>query len=183
MSISNKQDDKCNVSYSLSEEGKEQAVFGSFNIYGNDVAFEGTDPQPKPTTPKSKPVEPKPKADAPKKDPKQEELNRLYKLYWGKDEQFEKAKGKRTIITILVFSIFYYWILYITDEPSGIEILYLVLPAVFMAGFHFIINATIFSHLSAKGREENETLDSIKKRIREIEKEKGIPNYNDWRDD
>lgn len=38
-------------------------------------------------------------------DKKEEELKRLYRLYHERDQEFEKAKGKRCNITILAFSI------------------------------------------------------------------------------
>lgn len=97
------------------------------------------------------------------------ELKELYRRLYQLDQKFEKAKGKRTIITILGFAVFYFWVLYILNEPTGIEIVYDVLLAIVIAGFHFLVNATIFGQLSHLGRKENETLENIRKRIRELE--------------
>ena len=101
-------------------------------------------------------------------DKKQEELDRLYRLLQERDAEFEKAKGKRTIITILGLSIFYYWLFVNLGEPTGIELLFIIIPTIMIAGFHFFVNATIFAYLCNKSREENEILDNIKKRIKDL---------------
>lgn len=144
-----------NIRYSLSSLDEKP--------YDNGMAY--NEPQ-NDTEPKVAP----PVTHQPKKDPKQEELNRLQRLYWERDEQFEKAKGKRMILTILGFSIFYYWVLYITVEPSGIGIFATILPAVMMAVLHVFVNATIFGNLAIKGREETEILERIEKRYNDLSK-------------
>ena len=101
---------------------------------------------------------------------KQEELNRLHRLLCEKDQEFEKAKGKRTVVTILIFTAFYYWILWLLAKPSGAEFLTNLFVAAVFASIHFFANLTIFSQLCQKGREESEILDSIRNRIKETEK-------------
>lgn len=131
------------------------------------------------------------------KDKKQEELDRLYRLLQKRDAEFEKAKGKRAMITMAVFSFLYFVVIMLfsghKDIVSIIEaiikaiinvdiqaIAAVLIPSIALGWMHFWANATIFGQLSQKSREENKVLDIIKKRIREIEK--GTPNYNDWRD-
>lgn len=108
-------------------------------------------------------------------DKKQEELDRLYRLLQERDAESEKAKGKRTIITILGFSIFYYWLFVNLGEPTGIDLLFIIIPSIMIGAFHVFVNGSIFAYLCNKSMQENETINSIKKRIREIEK--GTSNY------
>lgn len=98
------------------------------------------------------------------------DLERLYLSYYELDKKIDKARGKRTIITILVFAAFYFWVLYNISDPVGIEFVYLIVGSVIVGGFHWWINGAIFSQLFQMGREESEALDSIKKRISELEK-------------
>jgi uncharacterized membrane protein (DUF106 family) len=104
------------------------------------------------------------------KKEKQEELNRLYRMIYEKDQEFEKAKGKRMIITTLGFAAFYFWLLSALEgTPTGIDVLYAIVGAIFLAGIHVWINSLIFGYLANKGRSESEALDFIRKRIRELE--------------
>ena len=101
---------------------------------------------------------------------KQKELNRLYELYYERDKKFESAKGKRTILTILGFTAFYFYVLYSIGEPTGWDVLWALVVALVMAGFHFFINASIFLWLFRKGQEESDNLKAIKQRIDELSK-------------
>ena len=100
---------------------------------------------------------------------KQKERNRLHKLYCERDKEFEAAKGKRTILTILGFTVFYFCVLYFTEAPTGWELIGALLVALIMAVFHFYINALIFTYLVDKGHDENEVLKQIEKKISELE--------------
>ena len=101
---------------------------------------------------------------------KQEELNRLCRLLYERGKEFEKAKGKRAIITVLGFAVFYFWCFSALEGmPTGIDIVAAIVGAIFVAGFHVLINAGIFGYLHRKGSEESEALESIRKRIRELE--------------
>lgn len=96
--------------------------------------------------------------------------NELWKLYHEKDKEFEKAKGKRTLVTILGFAIFYFVVLYWLWKPTDIKgIGEALIAALFFGGLHFLVNAAIFSHLCNKGRDESEVLKQIKKKIEEAE--------------
>lgn len=112
-----------------------------------------------------------------------EQLKRLYKQYHDTDRKFEKAKLMRTLITVLVFSVFYFIILMIicgetdviemlkTAASCGIwEIVGMVLIPIIFAWIHFFANLTIFDHLIRKGKSETATLEHIKEQIRELEK-------------
>lgn len=113
----------------------------------------------------------------------QEEINRLYRQLHERDNEFEKAKGKRFIITMLVFTVVYFVILMIgagfTDISSAIEaifskaiigILGILIASIMLAWFHFWANWSIFGQLSEMGRRERETLDAIRKRIEDLNK-------------
>ena len=96
--------------------------------------------------------------------------NELWKLYNEKDKEFEKAKGKRTLVTILGFTIFYFIVLCWIEKPTSIAGIgaYLIV-AVVSGGIHFWINALVFSYLCNKGRDESEVLKQIKKEMDEAE--------------
>lgn len=120
--------------------------------------------------------EPTPKPEAPKREKsetekKQDELNRLHRLLYERDQDFEKAKGKRTIVSLLAFTAFYYLIFWLTGSPSGVEYLTNLLLALFIAGVHFWANITIFWQLFHKAEEETKILENIRKQISELEKE------------
>ena len=96
--------------------------------------------------------------------------NELWRLYCERDKEFEKAKGRRTLITIIGFSIFYLIVLYLFGKPTDIEDFGgMLIAALVFGGLHFWINATIFVYLCNKGRDESEVLNQIKKRMDEAE--------------
>lgn len=98
------------------------------------------------------------------------ERDRLIRLYYERDREFESAKLKRMIITILFFSLLYFLILFqISDVSDKTDFVPLVFVSLVFGGIHFWVNLTIFSQLSLKGREEREILESIERRIKEIE--------------
>lgn len=93
----------------------------------------------------------------------------LWKQYQEKDREYEKAKGKRALLTILGFTIAYYFVFLLADKPTGIGIILTILPALFAAGIHFWANTIVFTWLNSKGREEQEHLDYLKKEIQKYE--------------
>ena len=96
--------------------------------------------------------------------------NELWKLYYERDKEFEAAKGKRCILTISLFAVFYCVVLYVLGQPKDWGgIVWMLLISIILAGIHFWINVTIFSYLSMKGREEAEILERIKRQINELE--------------
>lgn len=101
--------------------------------------------------------------------------NELWKLYWQKDKEFEAAKGKRTILSILLFAVGYFVVIYaLSKQPSDWKIIGgILLASIFFAGIHFWINSFIFLYLFQKGREEAEILERIKKRIEQEQSSDG----------
>lgn len=186
-------DTKKNQKYSISKDGDETTPFGYRSAC--DLAFGrhrdpldellsdfGVDP--------TQQKEPAPKVEPPKKvkteaEKKQEELNRLHRLLYEKDQEFEKAKGRRTNLVVLAFAVFYFVVIMaIGGKTNIVEMIEGAIDAceniwsflgVFVFPFvlswiHVVINGTIFSSLTHKAIKGNEELDSIRKRIREIEK-------------
>lgn len=111
-----------------------------------------------------------------------EELEYLYKLYHEKDQAFEKAKGKRTRIAILGFTLGYLLLFYLIGKTALLPddatltdmvvlLLILIIPSFIVAFIHFWINLSVFSWLGARGREEYEELQSIKRKVNEIKNE------------
>lgn len=93
--------------------------------------------------------------------------NELRKHYYELEKRFEANKQKRTIKTILAFAVAFFWIGYVREKPTGIEILYYALGSIFIAGIHFWINAIIFSQLCDIGNGEKRILEGIKKKLDE----------------
>ena len=101
------------------------------------------------------------------------ERDRLCRLYTERHKEFEAAKTKRTVITILGFAVAYFLILFNLEHPEGFAIFGTAAVALVFSGIHFWINAIVFGYLSMKGREETEILDSIRRRIKELEIQDG----------
>ena len=106
-----------------------------------------------------------------KKEEIRAEIDRLYRFYYEKDKEFESAKMKRFVLTILGFSFVYLYILYNLWEPSGWNILYTIVLSIVFSGIHCLINAVVFGTLAYKGKVEGDTLRHIKERIANLEKE------------
>lgn len=130
---------------------------------------------------KKAPLKPK----APPIDSHKEELKQLYQSLYEEDKKYEKAKGKRTNITILFFAIVYLVIILVicgkTDIIAMVEAVIMsftniwsfigiIIGSFVLSWIHFWVNSTIFWQLSQKSREENERLENIKKQISELEK-------------
>ena len=106
-----------------------------------------------------------------KKENTRAEIDRLYSLYNQLDKQFESAKMKRNILTILGFAVVFFWILCQIMSPFGWDVLKAVVFALIWSGIHFFVNACIFGPLAAKGRDEGDRLRDIRKKISDLEKE------------
>lgn len=101
------------------------------------------------------------------------ERDRLCRLYIERDKEFEAAKTKRSVITILGFAVFYFYLFWSLGKPTGWDILLVAVIALLCSFGHFWVNLTVFGYLSMKGREETEILDSIRRRIKELEIQDG----------
>lgn len=110
------------------------------------------------------------------------ELERLYKLYYEKDKEFEKEKGKRAWLTVLGFTVFYLIVFYAVskgiikpqsfdDKESFMLIAVLAVISFATSWIHYFVNAAIFGHISRKGREEYEQLQAIKRKVNAIKDE------------
>lgn len=99
------------------------------------------------------------------------EKHELYSLLAKKEEEFDKAKGKRSIITIFAFAIAFFCAIFLVEQPTGFEIVGIAFVSIFIAGIHFFVNALVFSILFRKGEAEKKILESIKKEISEIEEQ------------
>ena len=93
--------------------------------------------------------------------------NELYKLFVVKDAEFEKAKEKRTVKTILAFAVVFFLILCWVETPSGIEFVWTAISAIIMAAIHFFVNAPIFSYLVLQGEAERQYLEELRKQLSE----------------
>jgi hypothetical protein len=91
----------------------------------------------------------------------------LQQHYFELQRQFEANKTKRAVKTILAFAVAFFWIGYVREKPTGIEILYSALASIVIAGFHFFINAFISGQLCDVSNGENRILEGIKKKLDE----------------
>lgn len=166
-----------NIRYSLSEPGEERKVYGNYNIYAEEIAFDAPPKEDAPPVPHQQ-----------KKADRQVMLNCLQILYREKNKQFKKAKVKRTIITIIGLAIFYFLpMLFICDYTGTtyymdqfgnisvkntfvrIEVIAnMVIAAIVLAGLHFLVNFLIFRFLVKRGIEENKELKDIKQSIDDL---------------
>ena len=97
------------------------------------------------------------------------EKNELCRLLAQKEKEFENAKTRRMIITILVFSAVFFLVLYSAESPTGLEIIGVALASIFLAGLYFFLNAIVFSTLFQKSETEKKVLEFLRKKISEIE--------------
>lgn len=93
--------------------------------------------------------------------------NELYRLLVEKEKQFEKAKERRAIKTILAFSVVFFVLLCWAEKPSGIEFLWTAVLAIVMAVVHVFVNATVFGWLSMQSESERKYLEQLKKQLSE----------------
>ena len=104
---------------------------------------------------------------------KNEERNRLYRLLYERDKEFEAAKLKRMIITIIGFSIAYFYLFFAISKVYGVitwyTIIFLTIASIIVSVFHFFINASIFGALAQKGRAESDILENIRKEISKLD--------------
>ena len=91
----------------------------------------------------------------------------LYRLLAVKEAQFEKAKQRRAIKTVLAFAIVFFLILCWVETPSGIEFLYAAISAVVMAGIYVVVNAAVFGWLAMQSESERRYLDDLRKKLSE----------------
>ena len=91
----------------------------------------------------------------------------LYRLLVEKEAQFEKAKERRAIKTVLAFAIVFFLILCWVESPSGIEFVWTAISAVVMAGVYFVVNAAVFGWLSLQSESERRYLEDLRKQLSE----------------
>lgn len=105
-------------------------------------------------------------------DKNTEELKRLYKRLHDLDEEYEKRKGKRFIITLLLFVAARMVVIYLRTEPRSIEeFLDCLIVAAVLGIIEFFICLYGFLYLFTKGREETAHLQYIKDEIAKLENE------------
>ena len=95
--------------------------------------------------------------------------NELCRLLHTKEREVESRRNKRAIKTILFFSVIYFLVFYIIDDPKGLEIIATFLVAIFAGGIHFWLNAIIFSQICTQSEAENRILNDIRGKIKELD--------------
>lgn len=104
-------------------------------------------------------------------DERKELMRKIYEY----DKMAEKNKLKRTLLTILFYAIVNIFISIgicnAFDAAIDFEVVAtMLITSIIFAGISFWVNATIFSQLISKGREENEIIKSMEKRLAELDK-------------
>lgn len=91
--------------------------------------------------------------------------NELIRLRAQREKQYENAKTKRNILTILGFTVPYFIAFYNDEKPAGLEILGTLVVAFVVAGIHFFVNTLVFSNLVRIGEDERKALEYLDKQI------------------
>lgn len=111
---------------------------------------------------------------------KKEELNRLCRLYYERNQRIKKGRRIRWILTIIGFSVCYFMLFMIIDGYENIfdvfrdgigAFLEILVVSVVLSVFHFFVNASVFGGLFQKSVAENRSLDDLLKQIRELKDE------------
>jgi hypothetical protein len=89
-----------------------------------------------------------------------------------KEKQVESARLKRSIITILAYAAAIFLLFYLTEKPTGIDVLGDALASIILSGILFLINGTVFRQLYSMSEAENKMLQDLKKRLSELENTK-----------
>lgn len=93
--------------------------------------------------------------------------NELYRLLIEKERQFEKAKTKRLIKTILAYAIAFFLFFCYLNKPSGLDFIGYALISVLVSAVHIWINAPVFSYLVRQGEAERKYLEDLRKQLSE----------------
>lgn len=93
----------------------------------------------------------------------------LFSYIQQREKQYKAGRRKRNVKTLLFFSVVYYAVLWILEDPSGWGLLLNILPAVVLAGVHFLINAIIFSQLVTINTRQQKALEDLRKQLSEME--------------
>lgn len=91
--------------------------------------------------------------------------NELRKRRCELEKQVESARTKRTIKTILAFSVAYFIVFCLDEKPVGLEILGVLVSSIVAAGIHFWVNAMVFGALFRRGEDERKMLEDIDKQL------------------
>lgn len=91
----------------------------------------------------------------------------LYKLLAVREAQFEKAKERRAVKTILAFAIVFFMLLCLVDKPEGLELLWAAFASVIVAGIYVVVNAIVFGWLFQQSETERKILEDMRKQLSE----------------
>lgn len=110
-------------------------------------------------------------------DEKAELIQKINKL----DKQFERNKLIRSLITVALYSIANVVIAYLIFDSRDVTldlhtILEIAIACTIFAGVSYVVNAAVFSFLIRRGQDEQETIESLNKRLDEL-REKDNAHY------
>ena len=95
---------------------------------------------------------------------KEKRKNELFRLYYERDKEFEKAKLKRTIWVLLGFAALYLFLIWrLRGISKGLGAVGDIVVAIVLSGIHFAINGAVFWIISKKSWEENAILERLRK--------------------
>lgn len=113
--------------------------------------------------------------DNEKRHAKENELKDLYRRLYELDKKFERNKGNRVLFAILGFSAVFFCLIFAymryMEHLTLKNLFFCFLISAILGTGHVIINSSVFGPMFYKSREENDILNSIRSRIKEIEKE------------
>ena len=100
--------------------------------------------------------------------------NELRELIRKSETEFDRRKFRRMIFAILVYSVAYFAVFYMRDEiafDSIMTFLLEIVGCIFIGFISFLFNALLWIYLCKKSEDENNSLEYLKKRLREKEQE------------
>jgi len=101
----------------------------------------------------------------------EKELQRLCKIRFERNKEFESAHKKRNVITIFGFALLFFLLICVFGKPTEIDILWGLLISICASLFYYFINFSVFiSWLATKGMEEHNRLSSLDNDIKYLEK-------------
>jgi len=103
---------------------------------------------------------------------KQELLKQLRRERFEAEKRFKKARTRRTVFTILGFTVFYFSLFCWGEWPTFLEALGELLAAFVASGIHFLVNAGIFGSILSANENQKKYIADLEQRIQELENAK-----------
>lgn len=98
----------------------------------------------------------------------------LRELIRKSENKFDRKKFMRMLFAILVYSVAYFVVFYLRDDiafDSFVIFLLEIAGCIFIGFISFLFNALLWIYLCKKSEDENNSLEYLRKRLKEKEQE------------